>query len=212
MIQWGPYWWSSSSLEDKMISQVTNLWGLFDEDYHQNIPKKDTLNLWVNLVSWGTFEDILTSLNSSRVWVWLIYRKMLHGTASTSHIMSGWKWQRHLVHLRRKAMFSCLWCWWETKGSDTISLLTKGKGLFSNKIEQHRNATTFYLILYCTQGTSISGRQTIHFQGHVKRTLTRISSRPQDSFLHQSIFNEREIILLVTLTRKTPIMSVYNVM
>ncbi len=28
--------------------------------------KKDTLNLLVNLVSRGTFEDILTSLNSSR--------------------------------------------------------------------------------------------------------------------------------------------------
>ena len=50
-----------------MISQVMNLWGLFEEDYHQNIPKKDTLNLLVNLVSRETFEDILTSLNSSRI-------------------------------------------------------------------------------------------------------------------------------------------------
>ncbi len=36
----GPYSWGSSSLEDRMISQVTNLWGLFEEDSHQNIPKK----------------------------------------------------------------------------------------------------------------------------------------------------------------------------
>ncbi len=52
-----------------MVSQVTNLWGLFDEDYNQNIQKKDTLTLLVNLVFWGIFEDILTKFYSSRVWV-----------------------------------------------------------------------------------------------------------------------------------------------
>ncbi len=33
---------------------------IFEEDYHQNIPKKDTINLLVNLGSWGTLEDILS--------------------------------------------------------------------------------------------------------------------------------------------------------
>ncbi len=48
-----------------------SLWGLFEEDYYQNIPKKDSLNVLLNLVSRGTFEDrpILTSLHSSGVWV-----------------------------------------------------------------------------------------------------------------------------------------------
>ncbi len=55
-----------------MVSQVTNLWGLFDEDYQQNIPKKDTLTLLVNLVFWGVFEDILTKFYSSRVWVFIL--------------------------------------------------------------------------------------------------------------------------------------------
>ena len=46
-----------------MISQVPSLWGLSEEeDYHQNIPKKDTLNLLVYLVSRETFEDILMNL------------------------------------------------------------------------------------------------------------------------------------------------------
>ena len=76
MIQWGPYWSGNSSLKDRMISQVTSLWGLFEEDYHHNIPKKDSLNLLVNLVSWGTFEDILTNLTGVctvwGVWSWCV--------------------------------------------------------------------------------------------------------------------------------------------
>ena len=45
MIQRGPYWWGSSSLEDRIISQVTSLWGLFEKDYIIKTYQNDTLNL-----------------------------------------------------------------------------------------------------------------------------------------------------------------------
>ncbi len=69
MIHWGPHWWGRSSLEDRKASQVMNFFSSNEEDYHQNLPKKDTLTLLVNLVFWRFFEDILTRFYSSRVWV-----------------------------------------------------------------------------------------------------------------------------------------------
>ncbi len=70
MIHWGPHWWGRSSLKDRKASQVMNFFSSNEEDYHQNLPKKDTLTLLVNIVFWRFFEDILTKFYSSRVWVY----------------------------------------------------------------------------------------------------------------------------------------------
>ncbi len=101
MIKWGPYWWCSSSLDDKMISKVLNLWRLFEEGYHQNIPKKDTLNLLVNLVSRGAFEDILTNLNSSRVWV--SYTDWLHKVGQMPFSQSSYTLKINRLKWNKKA-------------------------------------------------------------------------------------------------------------
>ncbi len=61
--------WVRSSHDNGMMTCLKNFWWYFEDSRHKNFPEKYAIILLVKLVKWGEFEDNLTSIYSSRVWV-----------------------------------------------------------------------------------------------------------------------------------------------
>ena len=96
-------WWHFWGYQ---VSQLRDFWRYLEDSPHKNFPKNYPVILLAKLVKWGGFEDILTSLYSSGVWV---SQKCLLGPLPLNGMMNNFGWLTAGIHFIYHYHLHCIY-------------------------------------------------------------------------------------------------------